>query len=118
MLLEIQKEKHERKKMRIRFRQVIGVATTQEEIGTRGAITAAFSENPDFAIAVDVGHATDSPNCDNRKYGKFIQGGGPIICKGPNINPIVFKKLKALAEEKEFHIKSKQMLAPLVPMQG
>ena len=79
--------------------KVIGVATTQEEIGTRGAITAAFSENPDFAIAVDVGHATDSPNCDNRKYGKFVQGGGPIICRGPNINPIVFKKLKDLAEE-------------------
>lgn len=80
--------------------KVIGVATTQEEIGTRGAITAAYSENPNFAIAVDVGHATDSPNCDNRKYGKFVQGGGPIICKGPNINPIVFKKLKALAEAK------------------
>lgn len=78
--------------------KVVSVATTQEEIGTRGAITAAFSENPDFAIAVDVGHATDSPDCDPRKYGKFVQGGGPIICKGPNINPIVFNKLKALAE--------------------
>ncbi len=79
--------------------KVISVATTQEEIGTRGAITAAFSENPDFAIAVDVGHATDSPDCDARKYGKFVQGGGPIICKGPNINPIVFDKLKSLAEK-------------------
>lgn len=78
--------------------KVVSVATTQEEIGTRGAITAAFSENPDFAIAVDVGHATDSPDCDPRKYGKFVQGGGPIICKGPNINPIVFNKLKALAQ--------------------
>ena len=78
--------------------KVVSVATTQEEIGTRGAITAAFSENPDFAIAVDVGHATDSPDCDPRKYGKFVQGGGPILCKGPNINPIVFNKLKALAE--------------------
>ena len=78
--------------------KVIGVATTQEEIGTRGAITAAYSENPDFSITVDVGHATDSPDCDNRKYGKFIQGGGPIICKGPNINPIVFKKLESIAQ--------------------
>ena len=78
--------------------KVVSVATTQEEIGTRGAITAAFSENPDFALAVDVGHATDSPDCDPRKYGKFVQGGGPIICKGPNINPIVFNKLKALAQ--------------------
>ena len=87
--------------------KVVSVATTQEEIGTRGAITAAFSENPDFAIAVDVGHATDSPDCDPRKYGKFVQGGGPILCKGPNINPIVFNKLKALAEAKKFRSKSK-----------
>lgn len=79
--------------------KVIGVATTQEEIGTRGAATAAFSENPDFAIAVDVGHATDSPDCDNKRFGEFVQGGGPIICKGPNINPFVFKRLTSLAKD-------------------
>lgn len=78
--------------------KVTAAATTQEEIGTRGAMTAAFSENPDFAIAVDVGHATDSPDCDKRKYGKFVQGGGPIICRGPNINPVIFNKIVACAE--------------------
>ena len=78
--------------------KVTAAATTQEEIGTRGAITAAFSENPDFAIAVDVGHATDSPDCDKRKYGEFVQGGGPIICRGPNINPIIFDKIVDCAE--------------------
>jgi tetrahedral aminopeptidase len=77
--------------------KVTAAATTQEEIGTRGAMTAAFSENPDFAIAVDVGHATDSPDCDPRKYGKFVQGGGPIICRGPNINPVIFDKIVACA---------------------
>lgn len=79
--------------------KVTAAATTQEEIGTRGAMTAAFSENPDFAIAVDVGHATDSPDCDPRKYGMFKQGCGPIICCGPNINPIVFNKIIACAEK-------------------
>lgn len=79
--------------------KVTAAATTQEEIGTRGAMTAAFSENPDFAIAVDVGHATDSPDCDPRKYGKFVQGGGPIICRGPNINPVIFDKIVACAEK-------------------
>jgi putative aminopeptidase FrvX len=79
--------------------KVTAAATTQEEIGTRGAMTAAFSENPDFAIAVDVGHATDSPDCDHRKYGKFAQGGGPIICRGPNINPVIFDKIVACAEQ-------------------
>ena len=78
--------------------RVTAAATTQEEIGTRGAITAAFSENPDFAIAVDVGHATDSPDCDKRKYGKFVQGDGPIVCRGPNINPIIFDKIIECAE--------------------
>lgn len=79
--------------------RVTAAATTQEEIGTRGAMTAAFSENPDFAIAVDVGHATDSPDCDPRKYGKFLQGGGPIVCRGPNINPVIFDKIVEAAEK-------------------
>lgn len=79
--------------------RVTAAATTQEEIGTRGAITAAYSENPDFAIAVDVGHATDSPDCDPRKYGLFKQGGGPIVCRGPNINPIIFERIIRAAEK-------------------
>ncbi|MGB0793286.1 MAG: M42 family metallopeptidase [Opitutales bacterium] len=79
--------------------KVTAAATTQEEIGTRGAMTAAFSENPDFAIAVDVGHATDSPDCDPRKYGSFKQGGGPIICRGPNINPVIFERIVEVAEK-------------------
>lgn len=79
--------------------RVTAAATTQEEIGTRGAITAAFSENPDFAIAVDVGHATDSPDCDPRKYGLFKQGGGPIVCRGPNINPVIFEHIVRAAEK-------------------
>lgn len=79
--------------------RVVAAATTQEEIGTRGAITAAFSENPDFAIAVDVGHATDSPDCDVRKYGSFKQGGGPIVCRGPNINPVIFERIVTIAEK-------------------
>ena len=81
--------------------KVTAAATTQEEIGTRGAITAAFSENPDFAIAVDVGHATDSPDCDQRKYGEFVQGGGPIICRGPNINPVIFERIVECAEARQ-----------------
>lgn len=79
--------------------RVTAAATTQEEIGTRGAITAAFAENPDFAIAVDVGHATDSPDCDHRKYGKFVQGEGPVICRGPNINPVIFERIVACAKK-------------------
>lgn len=78
--------------------QVVAVATTQEEIGTRGATTSTFAVNPHIGIAVDVGHATDHPDCDQKKYGEFTLGGGPIIARGPNINPTVFERLEACAK--------------------
>jgi len=85
----------QRKKLAAR---VVAVATAQEEIGVRGATAAAYSVNPHLAIAVDVGHATDHPDCDQRKYGETSLGGGPIICRGPNINPFIYDRLVACAE--------------------
>jgi len=79
--------------------RVVSVATTQEEIGVRGATTSAFAVDPHVALAVDVGHATDHPDCDNRKYGETKLGAGPIICRGPNINPKVFQRLVACARK-------------------
>lgn len=79
--------------------KVVSVATVQEEIGTRGAITAAYSVQPQIAIAVDVGHATDHPGCNQNKYGASKLGAGPLICRGPNINPILFERLVACAED-------------------
>jgi endoglucanase len=77
---------------------VVAVATTQEEIGVRGATASAYGIDPDFAIAVEVTHATDHPDCDQRKFGEFKLGGGPVITRGPNINPIVYTKLVAAAK--------------------
>ena len=79
--------------------KVVSVATSQEEIGVRGATTAAYAVNPHIALAVDVGHATDHPDCDNRKYGETKLGGGPILCRGANINPKVFARLVAAAKK-------------------
>jgi endoglucanase len=84
--------------------RVVSVATSQEEIGTRGAITATYAVNPQIAIAIDVGHATDHPDCDNRKFGETKLGGGPIICRGPNINPKVYQKLVAAAKKAKIPI--------------
>ena len=85
-----------RKKLKAK---VVTVATTQEEIGTRGAITAGYAVNPDIAIAVDVSHATDAPDSDHKRFGEYTLGGGPIIARGPNINPLVFDRLVACAEQ-------------------
>ncbi|MDX2187444.1 MAG: M20/M25/M40 family metallo-hydrolase [Opitutaceae bacterium] len=79
--------------------KVVSVGTTQEEIGVRGATTAGYAVAPHIALAVDVGHATDHPDCDNRKYGETKLGAGPIICRGPNINPKVYDRLLFCAKE-------------------
>jgi endoglucanase len=86
--------------------KVVAVATSQEEIGVRGAIASAYSVNPHIAIAVDVGHATDHPDCDHRKYGETKLGGGPIICRGPNINPEIYDRLITAAK----HLKLRYQL--------
>jgi endoglucanase len=79
--------------------RIVAVGTVQEEIGVRGATTSGYAANPHVAVAVDVGHATDHPDCDNRKYGETKLGGGPIICRGPNINPKVFDRLVRAAKK-------------------
>jgi endoglucanase len=79
--------------------KVVAVATTQEEIGVRGATTSAYAVNPHIALAVDVGHATDHPDCDPRKYGETKLGAGPILCRGPNINPKVYDRLLRAARK-------------------
>jgi putative aminopeptidase FrvX len=86
----------DRKKLAAR---VVSVATSQEEIGTRGAIGSGFSVDPHVALVVDVGHATDHPDCDNRKFGETKLGGGPMICRGPNINHKVFDGLVKAAKK-------------------
>ena len=74
-------------------------STVQEEIGVRGGQTSSHSLNPDIGLAFDVTHATDYPGIDKTKYGKIVCGQGPVIGRGPNINPEVFRRLIAAAEE-------------------
>ncbi len=78
--------------------QYICCASVQEEIGSRGALTSAFNVNPDVAIALDTTHATDYPGIDSNRYGSIECGGGPVIARGPNINPVVFERLCAAAK--------------------
>src|SRR5436190_3175592 len=77
------------------------VSTVQEEIGLRGARTSAFSVDPQVGIAVDVTHATDCPTIDKRQQGEVALGNGPVIPRGPNMNPVVVQRLMKVATEKE-----------------
>jgi len=78
---------------------VIAAGTVQEEIGLRGGVTSAYGVNPTIGISVEVGHATDYPDIDKRKYGEAICGKGPLIARGPNINPVLFERLVKAAED-------------------
>jgi endoglucanase len=80
---------------------IYAVSTVQEEIGLRGARTSAFSVDPQVAIAVDVTHATDCPTIDKRQQGEVALGKGPVIYRGPNMNPVVTKRLLDLCAEHE-----------------
>ncbi len=68
--------------------------STQEEVGERGAVIGAYSQNPDIALAVDVtfakGHGDDPAKC-----GKL--GGGPMIGLAPSLSPEVSRDLMAAA---------------------
>ncbi|MCA9036097.1 MAG: M42 family metallopeptidase [Planctomycetaceae bacterium] len=79
--------------------KVVAVSSVQEEIGLRGATTSSYHVNPDVAIAVDVTHATDCPGIDQNEFGRIVIGGGPVIVRGANANPQVFRKLTEQAEK-------------------
>jgi endoglucanase len=80
------------------------VSTVQEEIGLRGATTSAYGIHPSIGIAVDVCHATDTPSNDKKLVGDTKLGAGPVLFRGPNINPRVFERLQAAAETKEIAV--------------
>ncbi len=74
------------------------VATTQEEIGTKGAIAGAYHLNPQIAIALDV---TFGKQHDDDGPGTFELGKGPTIALGPNLHPQIVERLTAVAQAEE-----------------
>ncbi len=71
------------------------VATTQEEVGSRGARAAAFDLEPDLAIALDVCHATipgsrPDTTCDI---------GSLAVAVGPFLQPKLQKRLMETAKK-------------------
>ncbi|MFH1023104.1 MAG: M42 family metallopeptidase [Planctomycetota bacterium] len=81
---------------------VYAVATVQEEVGLRGAKTSAFGIDPQVGIAVDVTHAMDYPGVGRERasFGDLSLGKGPVLSRGPNINPKVFARLQAAAKKR------------------
>ncbi|MEQ1956046.1 M20/M25/M40 family metallo-hydrolase [Mesorhizobium yinganensis] len=75
------------------------LGTVQEEIGSRGAQTAAFNIAPRTGLVVDMGVATDYPRARNEDAGRLDLGRGPGLWQGPNTNPVVWRLLREAADD-------------------
>lgn len=80
---------------------IYGVASSQEEVGCRGAETSAYKINPQVGFALDVGFATDVPDCSKKKYGDCKLGGGAVIRHYADSNVVLSQLLLKVANEKE-----------------
>lgn len=70
----------------------------QEELGIRGAKTAAFELFPDEAISLDTSFG-DGPDVSPYECGKL--GDGPMIGISPVLNTVISQKLKETAENEK-----------------
>ena len=88
---------------------IYAVFTVQEEVGLKGAKTAAFSQNPDVAIATDVTIPGDSPGIERRKAPVFM-GEGPVVVmvsasgRGHLADPRMVDWLKKTAKKHDIKI--------------
>ncbi len=77
--------------------QVYAVATTQEEVGLKGARTSAFSVDPDYAIAIDTNVSGDTPGISERESVlKLGEGVAITILEASGRGVIVNERLKDL----------------------
>jgi endoglucanase len=83
---------------------VFAVSTVQEEVGLRGARTSAFGIDPEVGVAVDVTHATDCPTIEKKEEGDIALGRGPVVYRGPNMNPKVAGRLLDVAGRNQISV--------------
>ena len=80
---------------------VYAVGTVQEELGLRGARSSAFGVDPQASICVDVGFATDVPGVEKKTWGDVTLGGGPILQRNANNNPVLTRIMFDIAAKKK-----------------
>jgi tetrahedral aminopeptidase len=77
------------------------VATVQEEVGCKGAVTSSYGLQPDVGIAIDVTFARQPGTPDEHT---FELGKGPTIGCGPNFHPKLQQALTSTAEKLEISL--------------
>jgi endoglucanase len=80
---------------------LIVASTVQEENGLYGAQMVGYSAQPDLALVVDVGQATDIPIANPKRFGEVALGQGPILSKGSVNHPVLVERLEAVAKKQK-----------------
>lgn len=87
--------------------------TAQEEVGTRGAFSAAFSVTPEIALVLETTTAADLPDVEGHRR-VCAPGKGPVISYmdgGTAYDRKLFEALRGLAEENEIPWQTKEYIA-------
>lgn len=78
---------------------VCAVATTQEEVGSRGAVVAAYRCRPKVAVTVDLDFATDLPDMSPNRYGDVGLGRGVILPVNADVSPRLLETMTGICRE-------------------
>jgi endoglucanase len=94
---------------------VVAVGTVQEEMGMRGARTAAWQADPDYALALEGTFTSDVPGTSPEKVSSKLRGGPVVTILDQTVmtHPTVLKTLIKVGKEKRIPYQFKQ-----VPMGG
>jgi endoglucanase len=90
---------------------LVAVGTIQEEVGLRGARTAAWQAEPDYALAVEGTFASDVPGSKPHEVSARL-GGGPVITIADSsiiVHPKVLRTLIEAAEDEDIPYQFKKV---------
>jgi len=83
---------------------VYAVSTVQEELGLQGAKMVGFDLDPDAVVAVDVTHATDTPDVPGKRSNGVELGAGPVVARGSANHPQLVESLRSVADEENVDV--------------
>ncbi|MBI1744050.1 M42 family metallopeptidase [Candidatus Acetothermia bacterium] len=91
------------KKVKKHTADIYAVATTQEEVGVRGARVSSFNVAPDIGIALDVTVASDVPGAGEHEHVTKLGAGTAIKVKDSMSisHPKLVRKMREIAEKKK-----------------
>jgi putative aminopeptidase FrvX len=78
---------------------VYAIATVQEEVGGKGAQMVGFDLDPDAVVAVDVTHATDTPDAPAKASTGVGLGSGPVVGRGGANHPVLVDAIRETAAD-------------------